>query len=89
MNIDSLKSGNMVKSTGTSGTAGSSGRNTKSESKSETVAKVSKGDVLELSQDARELQIVHSRMKSGFYNKPEIVDSVAHKLSQIYPPESK
>ncbi|MDQ1265927.1 MAG: hypothetical protein QG635_1079 [Bacteroidota bacterium] len=44
-------------------------------------------DVLQLSDEAKKLQPIVSRLNSGYYDKPEVMQSLAMRISQQFPPE--
>ena len=48
-----------------------------------------RGDTIELSSEAKNLQPIQAKISASVYNKPEVLYSVAKHLSSIMPPLSK
>lgn len=46
-----------------------------------------RSDRLELSSEARNLNLITSKLQSGFYDKPEILNETARKINNAFPPE--
>jgi hypothetical protein len=42
------------------------------------------GDSLTLSEDAKKIQLVKSRIDTGYYEKPEVIQQVAKKLNEEF-----
>lgn len=49
--------------------------------------KKSVNDKLEISNEGKRMQMIQTRINSGFYDKPEIMRELALKLSKAFPPE--
>jgi len=55
--------------------------------KTETEKKVkNQGDSLMLSSQALNMNPIQAKLNSGAYDKPEVLNDVAKKLNQLYPP---
>lgn len=46
-----------------------------------------RSDRLELSQEAKNLSAIQNKIKSGFYDNPEVLRQTAQRLSSEFPPE--
>ena len=83
MNIDSVNSSN-------SGVYGINSKGLKSkyqEASSQTPpAGNVKSDKLELSDEAKKIQMLRARVEKGFYDNPEVIREVAIKLDREIPP---
>jgi hypothetical protein len=53
----------------------------------EEQAKSSVNDKLEISNEGKRMQLIQSRINSGYYDKPEVMRELALKLSKAFPPE--
>lgn len=53
----------------------------------EEQAKQSVNDKLEISNEGKRMQMIQSRINSGYYDKPEVMRELALKLSKAFPPE--
>lgn len=53
----------------------------------EEQAKSSVNDRLEISNEGKRMQLIQSRINSGYYDKPEVMRELALKLSKAFPPE--
>ncbi len=84
MNISSIKPEGVYASKGTAKSSGKGDASIKSEDKKGARA----ADKLEISPEAQMMSSIMAKMKSGFYNSPEVIKETAQKLSQQLPPES-
>lgn len=79
MNVDSVKIDNSAYSPkANSATSGKTAVNV-----STTVASSNKGDRLELSSNVKNYQKILEKIKSGEYDKPEVINKIANKLSDL------
>jgi len=53
----------------------------------EEQTKSSVNDKLEISNEGKRMQLIQSRINSGYYDKPEVMRELALKLSKAFPPE--
>ncbi len=44
-------------------------------------------DKLEISNEGKRMQMIQSRINSGYYDKPEVMRELALKISRAFPPE--
>ena len=56
-------------------------------SSEDVASKKTSSDKLTLSEEAKKLQPIRQKISEGFYDKPEVLDSVAKKLDKIYSPD--
>lgn len=80
MDISSIKSQGLSE---TSGSSRSGARTDKSKSSSEKeVTSSASGDKLVISSEARNLVRILSRIRSGYYDNPEVIQATAEKINQ-------
>lgn len=53
----------------------------------EEQSKQAVNDKLEISNEGKRMQMIQSRINSGYYDKPEVMRELAFKLSRAFPPE--
>lgn len=77
-----------ISSTGYSQNTSTSAKVSTLAAESNTVSTLQRTDKLDISKDVSRMKLIETRLKSGYYDKPEIMKETAKQISYSIPPET-